>query len=171
MKLIMDNQLKNVKTHSRLLSKGMWYEWRSTLLETVKDELVRSAEGMINDEEILDKQQALLESVLPRMIKLAQQLQFEESNLKTAAADIASCDPEELSETRQQLITVEADVEAKKNMIQELKKQLEAKEAEINAGTAKKENCLEEIREAEKIREECRGWSSSEISALKCMYQ
>jgi kinetochore protein Spc7/SPC105 len=31
--------------------------------------------------------------------------------------------------------------------------------------------CLEEIREAEKIREECRGWSSSEISVLKGMIE
>ncbi|APA15864.1 hypothetical protein sscle_15g106340 [Sclerotinia sclerotiorum 1980 UF-70] len=167
MKLVMDNQLKNVKTHSRLLSKGMWYEWRSTLLETVKDELVRSAEGMISDEEILDKQQALLESVLPQMIKKSQQLQHEEANLRTAAEEIASCDPEELSEARQQLISVEADVDAKRHMIEELKKQLQAREAEIEAGTAKKEMCLKEIREAEKIREECRGWSSSEISTLK----
>ncbi|QSZ32306.1 hypothetical protein DSL72_001880 [Monilinia vaccinii-corymbosi] len=167
MKIVMDNQLKNVKTHSRLLSKGMWYEWRSTLLETVKDELVRSAEGMINDEEILDKQQALLESVLPKMIKQAQKLQHEEAILKSAAEDIASCDPEELSEARQQLISVEADVDAKRNIIEGLKKQLQEREAEIEAGTTKKEACLEEIREAEKIREECRGWSSSEISALK----
>ncbi|TGO18401.1 hypothetical protein BTUL_0010g00710 [Botrytis tulipae] len=167
MKVVMDNQLKNVKTHSRLLSKGMWYDWRSTLLETVKDELVRSAEGMINDEEILDKQQALLDAVLPKMIKRAQQLQHEETNLKTAAEEIASCDPEELSEARQQLITVEADVDAKRHMIEELKKQLQAKEIEIEAGTAKKETYLEEIREAEKIREECRGWSSSELSNLK----
>ncbi|KAA8569843.1 hypothetical protein MFRU_005g00020 [Monilinia fructicola] len=167
MKVVMDNQLKNVKTHSRLLSKGMWYEWRSTLLETVKDELVRSAEGMINDEEILDKQQALLESVLPKMIKQAQQLQHDEANLKSAAEEIASCDPEELSEARQQLISVEADVDAKRNMIEELKKQLQAREAEIEAGVTQKETYLEEIREAEKIREECRGWSSSEISTLK----
>ena len=171
MKLVMDNQLKNVKTHSRLLSKGMWYEWRSTLLETVKDELVRSAEGMINDEEILDQQQALLESILPKIIKQAEQLQREEANLKTAAEEIASCDPEELSEARQQLISVEADVDAKKRMIEELKRQLHGREAEIEAGSAKKELCLEEIREAEKIREECRGWSSNEISALKGMYR
>ncbi|KAI9642626.1 hypothetical protein NHQ30_009431 [Ciborinia camelliae] len=166
-KLVMDNQLKNVKTHSRLLSKGMWYDWRSTLLETVKDELVRSAEGMINDEEILDKQQALLESVLPKMVKQAQQLQHEETNLKTAAEEIASCDPEELGEARQQLISIEADVDAKRHMVDELKKQLQARETEIQAGTTMKEICLEEIREAEKIREECRGWSSSEISTLK----
>lgn len=71
MKLVMDNQLKNVKTHSRLLSKGMWYEWRSTLLETVKDELVRSAEGMINDEEILDKQHATLTELRKVLISVS----------------------------------------------------------------------------------------------------
>ncbi|PQE13516.1 Spc7 kinetochore protein [Rutstroemia sp. NJR-2017a WRK4] len=166
-KAVMDNQLKNVKTHSRLLSKGMWYQWRSTLLETLKDGLIRSAEGMINDEEVLDQQQTLLDSVLPEMIKQAEQLQREEAGLKAAAEDIASCDPEELSDARQQLISVEADIEAKKGLVAELKKQLQAKESELEVGTARKQICVEEIREAEKVRQECRGWTSSEISALK----
>jgi kinetochore protein Spc7/SPC105 len=47
---------------------------------------------------------------------------------------------------------------------------LQVKEAEIEAGTERKQVCLEDIREAEKIREECRGWSSNEISALKGMF-
>jgi len=166
----MDNQLKNVKTHSRLLSKGTWYQWRMTLLETLKDGLFNSGEGMIKDEEILDKQQALLDSVLPKLTKQAEELQAEEADLQLAAEELANCDPEELSEARQQLIAVDADIEAKKNMIADLRKQLQAKEAEIEVGTQRKEIYLEEIREAEKIREECRGWTSSEISSLKGVF-
>lgn len=163
----MDNQLKNVKTHARLLSKGMWYDWRMTLLGTLKEGLFKTAEGMIEDEEILDHQQELLEAVLPELTRRAEQLRREESDLQSAAEEIANCDQDELSEARQRLIRVDADVEAKKHLIADLRRQLEGKESEIEAGIARKQVYLEEIREAEKIREECRGWTSSEISALK----
>ncbi|KAK2623679.1 hypothetical protein QTJ16_006860 [Diplocarpon rosae] len=166
-KVVMDNQLKNVKTHARLLSKGMWYDWRMTLLGTVKEGLFKTAEGMIEDEKILDHQQELLETALPELIKRADQLQREEADLQYAAKEIANCDQEELSDARQQLIAIDADVEAKKRLIADLRRQLEGKESEIEAGNERKEVCLEEIREAERIREECRGWTSSEISALK----
>jgi kinetochore protein Spc7/SPC105 len=163
----MDNQLKNVKTHARLLSKGMWYEWRMTLLGTLKDGFFKMAEGMEKDEETLDRQQALLDSVLPQLVQQAERLEREEVDLRSAAEELANCDQEELNEARQQLITVDADIEAKKQLIAELRRQLQGKKAEIVAGTGRKQVCLEDIREAEKIREECRGWSSNEISALK----
>jgi kinetochore protein Spc7/SPC105 len=167
MKVYMDNQLKNVKTHARLLSKGLWYDWRMTLLRTLKDGLFKTAEGMIQDEERLDYQQGLLETVLPQLIQQAEQLQREEEDLQSAAEELANCDQEELGDARQRLIIVDADVEAKKHLIADLRKQLQGKEAEIEAGIERKQLYLEEIREAEKIREECRGWSSSEISVLK----
>lgn len=170
MKIVMDNQLKNVKTHARLLSKQMWYEWRMTLLATLKEGLFKTREGMTADEELLDHQQKLLNSVLPQVIQKFEALQTEEGDLQAAAEDLANCDPEELSSARQNLITVDADIEAKKRLIADLRKQLEGKEAELKSGAEKKEAWLEEIRDAEKIREECRGWTSSEISSLKGMY-
>jgi kinetochore protein Spc7/SPC105 len=163
----MDNQLKNVKTHARLLSKSMWYDWRMTLLATLKDGFFKTAEGMIKDEEILDRQIDLLDSFLPQLILQAEQLKHEEADLEYAAEELANCDQGELGDARQQLITVDADIEAKKQLIADLRKQLQGKEAEISAGTERKQVCLDDIREAEKIREECRGWSSTEISALK----
>jgi kinetochore protein Spc7/SPC105 len=166
-KIIMDNQLKNVKTHARLLSKGMWYEWRMTLLATLKDGLLRTADSMAQDGKMLNHQLDLLNSVLPKYIRQAKQLEHEESDLQSAAEDLANCDQGELSDARQQLIAIDADIEAKKQLIAELQRQLRGKEAEIVSGTERKQLCLGEIREAEKIREECRGWSSSEISKLK----
>ncbi|KAH8588704.1 hypothetical protein B0O99DRAFT_664913 [Bisporella sp. PMI_857] len=166
-KIVMDNQLKNVKTHARLLSKGMWYDWRMTLLATLKDGLIKTADGMVKDEKWLDRQLKLLDSVVPRLIQQGEQLSIEEQDLRLAAEELASCDQEELSNARQRLIAVDADIEAKRQLIADMQKQLQGKEAEIAAGTGRREVCLEEIREAEKIREECRGWSSNEISALK----
>ncbi|KUJ23736.1 Spc7-domain-containing protein [Mollisia scopiformis] len=166
-KIVMDNQLKNVKTHARLLSKGQWYDWRMTLLATLKEGLFKTAEGMIQDEETLDQQQELLDTVLPHLIRQFEQLQREEGELQYAADEIANCDQEELSNARQHLITLDAEVEAKKQLIADLRRQVQGKEAEIEAGTERKQAWEEEIREAEKIREECRGWTSSEISILK----
>ncbi|KAH8669553.1 hypothetical protein BGZ60DRAFT_564019 [Tricladium varicosporioides] len=166
-KIVMDNQLKNVKTHARLLSKQMWYEWRMTLLATLKEGLFKTREGMAADEELLEHQQKLLNSVFPQLIQKLEALQTEETDLKTVVEDLANCDPEELSRARQDLIAVDADIETKNRLIADLHKQLEGKEAELKLGAEKKEAWLEEIREAEKVREECRGWTSSEISSLK----
>lgn len=166
-KVVMDNQLKNVKTHARLLSKGMWYEWRMTLLATLKDGFFKTAEGMIKDEEMLDRQIELLDSVFPQLLEQAEQLELERTELELAAEELANCDQAELSEARQKLIAVDADVEAKKQLIADLRKQLQGKETEIAAGMERKQICLEDIRDAEKAREECRGWNSNEISALK----
>lgn len=166
-KVVMDNQLKNVKTHARLLSKGQWYEWRMELLGTLKQGLIKTAEGMIQDEETLDQQQELLDAVLPSLMESADRLQVEERDLKSAADEIANCDQEELGDARQRLIGLDADIEAKKLLIADLHKQMQGKEAEIESGSERKQAWQEDIREAEKIREECRGWNSSEISVLK----
>jgi kinetochore protein Spc7/SPC105 len=167
MKIFMDNQLKNVKTHARLLSKATWYDWRMTLLGTLREGLFRTAEGMIQDEENLVEQQNLLQKVLPDLLKKAESLRLEEADYKLAAEELASCDPEELNNARQCLVNVDADLVAKQQLLADLQKQLQGKEAELESGKQKKQQCLDEIREAEKVREECRGWTSTEISALK----
>ena len=168
-KLIMDNQLKNVKTHARLLSKAEWYKWRTTLLETLKDGLLRTVEGMDDDEQSLARQHELLNSIYPDLVRQAEALEVEEAELKYAAEELANCDPSDLSDARQKLISVDADIQAKKQLVTDLQKQLEGKETEIEAGTQRKQEVLGDIKEAERIREECRGWNSSEISALRGM--
>jgi kinetochore protein Spc7/SPC105 len=169
-KMVMDNQLKNVKTHARLLSKEMWYEWRMTLLGTLKEGLFRTGEGMIEDEEVLDHQYNLLKSILPKLICQAKSLEHEEAELQAAAKDLESCDPEALGSARQELISVDADIETKKRMIQELQSQLDVKDHEITSGSERKQVCINDISEAERIREECRGWTSGEISSLKGLF-
>ncbi|CAG8950997.1 hypothetical protein HYFRA_00006394 [Hymenoscyphus fraxineus] len=166
-KVVMDNQLKNVKTHARLLSKEMWYDWRMTLLGTLKEALFKTGEGMMQDEEILDHQLGLLNSVIPKLGQRAQALQREEADLRAAAEELANCDPVALTDARQKLIAVDLELDSKKRMISDLRKQLEGKEAEIKAGIERKQTCIDEISEAERIREECRGWTSGEITSLK----
>jgi kinetochore protein Spc7/SPC105 len=166
-RVLMDNQFKNVKTHARLLSKGMWYEWRMKLLDGLKDGLYKISEGMEADAESLKHQQELLDTVLPQLVKTYERVAEEETDLQTAAEELASCDQEELSDARQRLVSVDVDIEAKRRMIQDLRKQIQEKEMNITAVNERKKACLNDIEEAEKIREACRGWSADEGLALK----
>lgn len=165
----MDNQFKNVKTHSRLLSKAMWYEWRMKLLDGLKDGLVKIKEDMDADEEILQHQRELLDVVLPPLVEQYNKVTEEESDLRTVADELANCDQEELSNARQKLIATEADIESKKRIIQQLRKEVEEKQIGIVSGTEMKHSYLQEIEEAEKVREACRGWTANEGLALKGM--
>ena len=166
-KALMDNQFKNVKTHARLLSKAMWYEWRMKLQDGLKEGLFGIAEGMESDHGVLQEQQELLASVLPGVAERFQALEELRDNLKEAAQELADCDPTELRSAREELTGLDADVAGKKQQIDELRQQLEESTVDVEALSAKKQGYLEEIEKSEKIREECRGWTSKEVNALK----
>ncbi|KAL5353153.1 hypothetical protein ACLOAV_001184 [Pseudogymnoascus australis] len=166
-KRLMDSQFRNIKTHSRLVSKGMWYEWRMKLLDGLRDGLITIAEGMTSDADVLAKQQELLDNVVPGLVQQYEALLQQESDLQTSAEEIANCNQDDLAEARECLVALDADIESKKALVQELRSQMEDNESRFNIATERKQACLDEIREADKVREECRGWSGSEIAALK----
>lgn len=166
-KALMDNQFKNVKTHARLKSKAGWYEWRTELQHGLKAGLQNIGEGMEGDEQLLRKQQDLLDSVMPALVERHKVLQEEAENLEEVARELADCDPEELQSARDELADLDHDVAEKKKLIAELKQQLEESTADVETLAAKKESYLADIVESEKIREECRGWTSAEIDTFK----
>jgi kinetochore protein Spc7/SPC105 len=166
-KALMDNQFKNVKTHARLLSKAMWYEWRMKLQDGLREGLVKIAEGMEVDEALLQKQQGLLGSILPHLIQRCESLATEHENLEAAAQELADCDPEDLQSARTELMDLDSDIETKQRKIEELRKQLTESESSFGEATKRKEHCIADIEGAEKVREECRGWTSNEINSLK----
>lgn len=134
---------------------------------TLKEGLIRTAEGMILDEEKLDEQQNLLEEVLPQLREKSETLRLEEAEYILAAEELANCNPEELKSARQQLSTLDADLFAKQQLLRNLQSQLEHTEQEMETSKQRKQRCLEEIRDAETVREDCRGWSSVELQDLK----
>ncbi|KAK8122360.1 chromosome segregation protein [Apiospora sp. TS-2023a] len=166
-KLLMDNQFKNVKTHARLLSKAMWYEWRMKLQDGLKEGLVTIAKDMEDDEQLLQKQEDMLNATLPNLEKTYEALEQEHSSLRSVAEELAGCDPEELEAARAELDEVDSDVAEKMRKIEELQHVLGETESTIQDMADRKQECLAAIEEAEKIREDCRGWSSKEISTLK----
>jgi kinetochore protein Spc7/SPC105 len=166
-KVLMDNQFKNVKTHARLLSKAMWYEWRMKLQDGLKEGLLKTAEGMDNDDKLLSKQQELISSILPDLVKRFEALELEHGDLEAVAQELADCDPQDLEDARNELATVDKSIEEKTRKLAELRQELDESVRSVEALTLQKQQYLEEIKEADKIREECRGWSSEEIRKHK----
>ncbi|KAF5130685.1 Kinetochore protein spc7 [Metarhizium anisopliae] len=166
-KALMDNQFKNVKTHARLLSKAMWYEWRMKLQEGLKEGLISISEGMDADEQMLKEREELLAAVLPGALERHEQLEKESENLDEAAKELADCDPAELQAARDELTDLEADIEAKRRLIGELRGQLESSTSEAEELAAEKQSLMTSIQQSEKIREACRGWTGSEVESLK----
>ncbi|OIW24095.1 Spc7-domain-containing protein [Coniochaeta ligniaria NRRL 30616] len=166
-KLIMDNQFKNVKTHARLLSKAMWYEWRMKLQDGLKEGLIKIAEGMTNDDELLREQEELLASVVPDLVKRFEALQQENEELEAVARELADCDPAELEAARADLAAVDEEIEEKSKKLAAMRQELEESERSVKDMSSRKQQCLDDIKAADQVREECRGWSSSEIANLK----
>ncbi|KAG6025019.1 hypothetical protein E4U41_001631 [Claviceps citrina] len=164
---LMDNQFKNVKTHARLLSKAMWYEWRSKLQEGLREGLVKIAEGMDADERVLGEQEELLAGVLPAAWRQYEELELESGDLEEAAKELADCDPAELEAARDKLTRLEEDMAEKKRLIAELRREFEASASEVESLTTRKRDLVQGIQEAEKVRQACRGWTCSEVASIK----
>ncbi|KAL2270010.1 hypothetical protein VTJ83DRAFT_2194 [Remersonia thermophila] len=167
MRVLMDNQFKNVKTHARLLSKAMWYEWRSKLCEGLKEGLLKTAEGMDADEKLLARQESMLAEVLPGLAARREALEREKVELHEAEQELAGIDPQDLEDARAELAAVDKALADKSRRLEELKRELEEAAEGVDDLAQKKQLCLDEIHEADRIREECRGWSVDEIAKHK----
>ncbi|KKP02405.1 hypothetical protein THAR02_05471 [Trichoderma harzianum] len=166
-KALMDNQFKNVRTHARHLSKAMWYEWRMKLQDGLNEGLISISDGMNGDVKVLEEQESLLKTVMPSLVSRYESLLEESNNLEEAAKELADCDPAELQAARDELTSLDDDIAQKKKLIAQLRQEFEASEADVEELTAQKTQCLAEIQDSERIREECRGWTSTEVNNLK----
>ncbi|KAL8804272.1 MAG: hypothetical protein Q9182_002636 [Xanthomendoza sp. 2 TL-2023] len=166
-KALMDNQFKNVKTHARLLSKAMWYEWRMKLLDGLKQGLVQISSGMDEDAVLLSQQERHLEDVLPTLVEEKIRRQDEHQILQAQADELASCDQDELRRAREQLAAVEMDLQAKRKLADELEQELEAKNQGMQDVIERRDEYHAEIREADRVRQESRGWKASEVLAIQ----
>ncbi|KAE8136245.1 hypothetical protein BDV38DRAFT_117894 [Aspergillus pseudotamarii] len=166
-RLLMDNQFRNVKTHARLLSKATWYEWRMKLLEGLKDGLNHHIEEMRSDDELLSKHETLLSGVVPALVGKHSSLEEQATSLQQLADEIENCDQDELRDVRGKLSSIEEEIASKKKLLEELQVEAQEKTNIIEAGVELKAEYLGQIQEAERVKEECRGWSAKEISELK----
>lgn len=163
----MDNQFKNVKTHARLLSKAMWYEWRMKLLDSLKEGLIKISDEMDGDDDSLVQQEKILAPILPNLVHQHEQLESEKHVLQARADEFANDDQEELKETRVELVQIEKEIEAERKVLAELQDEFRQQEERIEYAVDQRQHCLEQIEGAEKVRLEGRGWSPSEIASLQ----
>jgi kinetochore protein Spc7/SPC105 len=166
-RIVMDNQFKNLKTNARLEARGEWYTWRSTLLHDLKSGLLGTLDGFKRDESKLANQEQLLDTVLPPLVEKQGMLSIECKQLQQRHDELNSCDREELEQTREKLVATDAELEEKRQLLERLRQDLADKDARIVAVKERKIECVEETKAAERVREECRGWSTSEVHELK----
>lgn len=164
---VMDNQFKNLKTNARLEARGEWYTWRSNLLHDLKAGLFGTMDGFKRDETILADQEQLLDAVLPGLVEKQERLSGERAALQQRHDELNSCDREELEQARERLVTTNDELKNKRQLLARLQQELADKEARIESVKEAKVECVKEIKAAERIREECRGWSTSEVHSLK----
>ena len=166
-RIIMDNQFRNMKTHARLQSKAMWYQWRMQINDGLKKGLVRHVEDLTADKEIIESQETLLEQVVPSLTQQFTDMDTECRSLRQQVAELDECNQEELKNARDSLAGADAEVERKRGLIEELREQLHQRESGIETIVKQKERCLEQIHEAAKVQEECRGWNVTEVRTCK----
>lgn len=165
----MHNQFKNVKTHARLLSKAMWYEWRMKLLDGLKEGLLKNGEGMDEDANNLTQREDLIHATLPDLAAEHLRLGKEVDALQVQAEELASCDQEELKVARSDLIAIENDISAKQSQLDRLQSQLRQTENKLESAVERKHECNAEIQQAETVRQECQAWDPSEVQILEGM--
>lgn len=137
------------------------------LLDGLKDGLLRVFEGMDEDDKLLAQQERILESTLPGLVLEHDRLEADCQTLQAHADELASCDQEELQDARHNLIAIEKDLQSKQKMVEDLQRELRRQEEGVEKAIEHKQRCLDEIKQAEKIRQEYRGWSPSEVAALQ----
>lgn len=167
LRLLMDNQFRNVKTHARLLSKGMWYEWRMKLLEGLREGLASHVNDMNADDEVLTQHEEILENAVPSLIQKHGQLGAEAQHLQQQALEDESEDKEALTEAREQLSSVDEALASKRDMLLQLQTEMQEKEDTIAAAAELKTEFEGQIQEAERLREQCRGWSVEDVRSLQ----
>ena len=166
-KMAIDAQLRDMKTHARMRSKEMWYGWRSQLLDELMHVLQGIAEGLLKDDEILQGREEILGQVLPQMTEKQASLQQEAQQLEAEASATSNEEKEELEAARTRITSVEAELEEKRRILEELQYDVqEQEEIEENLRETKDEFTAA-IKEAERVRESFRTISMDEINALK----
>lgn len=137
------------------------------LLEGLKEGLNRHADDMKADDEVLSKHEAILNGVVPSLVEKHSSLEQEATSLQQLADEMENCDQDELRAAREKLASIEDEIASKKQELQEIQQEVQEKTDTVEAGTELKAQFMAQIQEAERVKEECRGWSAKEINELK----
>ncbi|ETI29212.1 hypothetical protein G647_01665 [Cladophialophora carrionii CBS 160.54] len=167
MKVIMDNQFRNGKAHARLQSKEGWYQWRTQLVDGLKTGLQGIDEGMKADLELLQQQQQTLDDVLPVLHQERADLESHKSSLEQSLKELDSVNHEALNDCRRQLQNADEYFLQRSALLDSLQEQMKEKEEALRAADELKSEMKDQIAEADRVREEHKGWPVSDVLALK----
>lgn len=140
------------------------------LLEGLKEGLDRHVAEMKEDEFTLSKQEEILNGVVPELEEKQSNLQSKVTTLQQIVDEMESCDQDELRSARERLANVDAAIAAKRLHLEAMQAKLQEKTDIIEAGAELKSELMAQFQEAEKVKEECRGWSIKEVLGLKCKF-
>ena len=165
----LDAQMRDMKTNARLRSREMWYAWRSQLMEDLMKGLSGIGEGLLRDDEAISRVEEVVRGILPEMLERESALRQEAERLERAVAATATTEEQKakLKEARERLVEVDNEVEEKRRMLEALQKQSQRQDEALIDLEDNKAKFTAAIREAERVRESCRGVSLDEISRLK----
>lgn len=140
------------------------------LLEGLKEGLDRHVDEMKGDDNLLSKHEAILKDAMPALSAKHSSLKEEAAQLQQLADELENCDQDELWNARGKLSDLEEEMAAKRKVLEELQTEIQDKTDTIETGTELKAEFMAQIQEAERVKEECRGWSAKEIRELKGMF-
>jgi kinetochore protein Spc7/SPC105 len=166
-KLIMDNQFRNGKTNARLQSKEGWYAWRAQLVDGLRGGLEGIQRGMEDDALQLTEQERVLDGVIPGLVGRREELEQEEQMLGQRVEEMEGPDQEALRGARSNLSNLDFEVSQKQELLERLQQQMRDKEDTLFQAAELKDEFQSQIEEAERVREECRGWSPKSVLELK----
>ena len=156
-----------MKTNARLISKGQWYAWRMQLLDGLKENLNSTAAEFSDDDALLTKHEQAVQGVLPDLLHEHAKLEEDCAVLQEQAGEFDSSQQGELDEARDRLMQVCGDISDKRALIEKYKAEKQAVEDAMAHAQQEKLDCQQAIQEAQRVREELRGWSAAEVDALK----
>ena len=166
-RMVMDNQFRNGKTNARLQSKEGWYTWRGQLVDGLRGGLEGILKGMQDDAENLSGQERVLERTVPLLLQRHAELEAREKALRQRAVEMESIDHDAITEARALLSSVDSDVKQKKVLLERLRHEMRDKIDTLATAGELKTELQSQIEEADRVREQCRGWSANDVRALK----
>lgn len=166
-KLVMDNQFRNGKANARLQSREGWYQWRAQLVDGLRTGLKSINSNLSHDLEILNGQKQTLDSVIPGLLQQQTGLRKQKPLLQQCIEELDSVDHEILKSTQRELQAADEYYLQRTALLNSLREQMDEKEAALSAATELKTEMRDQIEEADRVREEQKGWSSTDVLLFK----
>lgn len=166
-KMVLDSQMRDIKTQARLGSKELWYAWRNQLLEDLMRGLQSIGEGLIGDDDKLGAVEEILEKVVPRLRERYEELHAESERLAQETAAINDEEKQELEKARERIVAADLELEEQKRVLQELQQEMQRQESVADDLEENRDEFTAAVREAERVKEACRSVSTNEIAALR----